>query len=647
MTKSKTGLEIALDNGTKIEMPIAGGQLLGIGRACAGDLVLRNPELPIFPFIVTFDGITYSRATYEGFTEADGKVIIHSKIHGTILSYQEQRDHYQYQVFNPGPWGADVEDELDWIFSESSATFPAGTGDGRQYTGFAYSFRYRSKEKKIHRLVDRATWELGGRCEGNHVLFQCWFTAPDFEPAVESSYSSNAYIADPEYKGSRYMMQFLCRFGHMQTFDYHYNDDAIMVQFFDKPFMLKSLIQTDEGEDYVKYFEQHLFPLSGDVTTVPKNVVVSKLQEPLSYVGQWNEWTRVSDTLNEGYLAYYDFKQDEPMPTLCVNYWNDFKITDYLGDPFEICKKMDAKYLFVDSLWITAASEHGGNMCAPYEFDIADAWGGYDALKEVVEEADKEGIEIFVWFATHLSTASPLLGAKGGADWGVRLEDSRVGGPFPSLLSANLHSGFRAYMIERMKYLKERTGLHGFMYDSYAHLGQMALTYASDDIAPQFDECITMQQEIQKMGYKWMVESLGPYGLCLINMGYLEPKGEANIFTANSINTFIGREYIGYRLTMGTQVYRAIAEKVITPEVYYRMVANKYMLCMSLPTREKDGTLRGKFFDDSITDEELKKQILELFNDEFVRSNRDYNQAIEHMHKRTILEDYKGVSWES
>ena len=53
------------------------------------------------------------------------------------------------------------------------------------------------------------------------------------------------------------------------------------------------------------------------------------------------------------------------------------------------------------------------------------------------------------------------------------------------------------------------------MFDSYSYLGYGVIDYSEDnpEWLPQTEELLTLQQELQEIGYIQLIEGLGPFGL--------------------------------------------------------------------------------------------------------------------------------------
>ena len=97
---------------------------------------------------------------------------------------------------NTGDWTDGPEAAEDMILTLEISTAERLIDD-RLYKGIVYQYRYKSGTLPIYKIVDRATWEIGGGAVGNEFWMRNCFVPPlvKFE-STDQAYSTEWYIPD-------------------------------------------------------------------------------------------------------------------------------------------------------------------------------------------------------------------------------------------------------------------------------------------------------------------------------------------------------------------------------------------------------------------------------------------------------------------
>ena len=146
-------------------------EFLGLGDVRVDGVRLRNPQRPVVVRADTPEGIQYSRFKLQQIRRSATGVAVELRADGNNWGRTEYRDEYNQQMVELGHATQPVTDVL--ILHLAPAKLQLGD---RQWSGFQYSFEFRSRERKIHRLWTEATWEIGGTiasCASNAFLFIC------------------------------------------------------------------------------------------------------------------------------------------------------------------------------------------------------------------------------------------------------------------------------------------------------------------------------------------------------------------------------------------------------------------------------------------------------------------------------------------
>jgi hypothetical protein len=159
-------IRMVFANGVALEMPLRDKRLVGITRVSCRGKLLRNPQAPpLSPVVETVPARPYSECVYEGWEKA----IVAQTVSLLPPGWQSDRlrtiDRKEGLVIHSTLRTADgTQDQLDWLLAPISQSLA-----GRKYEGLRYGYRFASDQVRVRRIMDRATWEVGGRSLGLQV----------------------------------------------------------------------------------------------------------------------------------------------------------------------------------------------------------------------------------------------------------------------------------------------------------------------------------------------------------------------------------------------------------------------------------------------------------------------------------------------
>ena len=286
----------------ELQLAIEDGMLISIGQVTVSGTPLRNPETRFLPWFDTYEGDIFRRFRFEG-VEMRGETTL---LRTTALSdpdtlFRERRDSSGDVCFRPVSWDSPVrEGKLDICFE--SVAFEI---DGQDFSGFRYWYEY-DGELPIHRLVDRQTWEVGGNLDDVTICLRNWLTPPSMKIARDTTYST---------VGLEKWAQLLpgnlwARWTLLPGFDMQYGEAGILIAWFDKVSLIRSVIESNAGEDSLRVLDMHLFAQDTQVKTNAKTVLYCPAQ--LDAIDALNLWTRIQDRELERGRAQFGMPVEEP-----------------------------------------------------------------------------------------------------------------------------------------------------------------------------------------------------------------------------------------------------------------------------------------------------------------------------------------------
>lgn len=480
------------------------GAVRGIGAIRIAGVPIRGEGLAMWPWIDTFGGHVFSDCRLGAIEQSDRRLLIQTRIRADAdTMFREQRDSSGDLCFRRGGGGRPgPEAELDLVIEPAKADV-----GGLSLEGFRYHFRYRGADQPIHRLIDRQSWEPGGRLDGNTLCLRNWLTAPRVRLSRNRAHST---VGNGKWShllpGNMW-----ARWSLLPAFDMLYGSAGVLLTWFDRLCLIRSVIETDADEDHLRVVDMHLFPSASQVATVPKTVLFHP--GAIDDLEAVNLWTAVQDQEQRKAQAQLGIaRHPRPTPILTHNAWVDLDFARTYEQSVHRASRIGASHVFIDPVWMNqealrmahvaaraALPQHEPilsrfwpqNMCVTLDFKVADEFGGEAGLKALCDRAASQGVKIISWMAAHMSPNARLqedaslgIGQAGIFAAGESGRHPATGYP-ASCWPLNLHAPIRQYLEDALLGVCRRTGLAGFLWDSFCNLGWWQIDYSSGTMAPQ------------------------------------------------------------------------------------------------------------------------------------------------------------------
>jgi len=259
--------------------------------------------------------------------------------------------------------------------------------------------------------------------------------------------------------------------------------------------------------------------------------------------------------------------------------------------------------------------------------------GGETELKALCDRAAAKGVKVISWMALHNTPTSYLRDERqhklGQGTMGVfaakesgRHPDTGYAGDCWAL---NLNTPVGEWLTKQILGVCERTGLAGFLWDSFSNLGWWQIDYSKGDMRPQFDKMAELYAALTKAGL------------------YLTPEGQVTFSSHSMLGMHGGNCYEGaalaysydsctslwwgdfaYGKSFDSQILRG-AEPI---DMLFQCFAHRRAPMLSLhmvPIAERNAAAQATI-----------KETIAL-----------YKQARPFMQRRTVLKDGAGVLWEN
>ena len=264
------------------------------------------------------------------------------------------------------------------------------------------------------------------------------------------------------------------------------------------------------------------------------------------------------------------------------------------------------------------------------DFEVAAVLGGEAGLKALCDRAAAKGIRLISWMAAHYSpnTALQLNKELGHGNCGIFAAKESGRHPdtgYPaSCWTANLNAPIAQKMKQQILGICQRTGLAGFLWDSFSNLGWWQVDYSDGTMRPQTDRMVQLYADLLNAGLYLMPEAItaiSNHSCCGLHGG--------NIYRGE-LRDFMYRSAIGPWYDDGTaQDYDQLVVKGEAPiDLMFRDIANEH-----LPSFSFHAVPRDKWNPQAVAG---LKELFALY------------KATRHlMQRRTVLKDNAGILWEN
>ncbi len=493
---------------TRLELDVRDGWLMSLGGVDVAGTPLRNPVNRFLPWFDSYEGEVFRRFALKGIEQrGDETVLMTRAFSDPDTMFRERRDCSGDLIFRGVSWdAAPVETDLRIVLKPASTEI-----DGRLFTGFTYWFEYDGGSLPIHRLLDRQTWEVGGNLDDVTVCVRNWTHAPAIRITADNNFSTGALGVDTSavaFPGNLWG-----RWSLLPAFDFQYGRAGVLVGWFDQVSLIRSLLESHPGENWLRCMDMHGFEQANQIRTNPKSILFSS--EPADDIDALNLWTRIHDQEQKKACTQLGIKADPP-PQICFddNVWANFCFDSTYEPVVDVAAEFGGEYVFIDSVFengetyqrtlnklVPPETQKGtvlekcthGHMCLTIDFDVSQPAGGEEGLKRMCERAEAKGVRIMSWVAAHVWPRTNLLkdkklghgscGVIAAKESGYHPDTGYPGDCWP----LNLNAPVAERLQESVLGICDRTGLAGFLWDSFSNLGWWHVDYSSGTMRPQWD----------------------------------------------------------------------------------------------------------------------------------------------------------------
>jgi len=618
-------MKIKLDNKVELSMILGKERTFrGFGRIAIGPVVVRGGQLPLQIHLRTANGIVYTRYRLRGVKTRGTATGLMLDAIGYRGAWSEFRDEYDTPLVPlEERLGEEVVDPVEWILRPEAVML-----GGVRYKGFSYSVRFSSsKGRAIHQALFETSWELGGRATGNTILSQGQLNPPVYHATRSSFFSTACFKTLEQVSGPQsFSYQLLPRCGNHQCFDFLYNKDGSLFLHWPALEDVRSLVQKNKGEDFIRVYDQHVFTESRSRTTAPKFVMFAESKQPLAVHEARNRWFSAYEhaqghacrqfgvqrtaAVSEAAIVVHTVPEGEPFKFVAPN-GSKFQPSEYLDYVADMIlpdfARRGIRRFFPDVIVSNDISElggvshwkrddfpmasmqgdvHVGSACCVQRYLPSKFFGGMRGWKRMHAKARRFGIEVGHWLGNHISGNAPILRQHPEFVM-IGANSQRYGGGYPNTVvcAVDWNSGFAEWVLEDLRHWKREGGLECLFFDSAPNLGLLGQNYAAR-MRTNFHAFGRFLKRLQGIGIRsFLFEGISPWGTG--RFGSWDPlKGKVGehpgFVGQNDWDWWVGNEDMLFNQTPHPGInprrtreevrqilFRALANRVVVPHATY------------------------------------------------------------------------------
>ena len=643
---------VKLGHGVSVDLVMgAQEEWLGVGEVRVGTVRLRDASRPAVLRIDTPEGILYTRYVLKSIVKNSRSVTLTLRAFGLPWGRQEYQDEYSQQMMTISPSLDAVEDCVTVRLVSRKRVL-----GGREWTGFSYSFGFRSAKRKIHRVLFDATWELGGSIVGNTVLNQSQCSRPVYHGQRATSFLTSCLkrLDQPDSpQGMSY--QLAPRGGMIQAFDFQHGPAGALFQYWPGFPSISSDLHKRPDDTRLHVLDEYRFPLAGRITTAEQHVLFTP--GPLAVHEARDLWWAAYEHVAGGACRAFHVRRTEVRPefdpprngrlhagqlqTKVAGEWVDVREAPYAVADRLLPRAAAAGVRRLMNVFVTEndASVLGlkrkldsgidgdlfcGSVCSTHRFYPSEFWGGMSAWRYLVQAGHKLGMEMGHWFAPHMSPRAAIF--QEHPEWmTTSVHSLTMGGGYWNILAVlDWNTPVYDWILTDLKRWHDEGGLDYLFVDSWPNLGLLSPNYAQA-MRTNAGPLARFFAEIQAFGIQALsFEGISPFGISRISMADLRqdmPETLNGVVGQNDFGWWHDEPDMAYNLNIHLRPRQRSEEDI--QKMLFKAMANRGGLILP-------GVHGAEYLPPAW----------------LAGLNRIYNQVLPHMRTRRLLPEGGGVCWE-
>ena len=398
---------------------------------------------------------------------------------------------------------------------------------GNVWDGLAMRLRVHSPDAPLHDVLEDATWEIGGSATGATLIQQDVSTI-DLEQRVSrrSAFSTVEKFFLEGWGGS-FPMDMLPRAAGSAILDFQAKGDTALALFAERPGLTRARLEKFADEDVVHYSDRPFIARAANAVFPERKLLVHQAEKPHRRHEIRNLWLDAFTEVRRRILRPFGFTPEIPLPIVHTLLWDEELKrrgpgwTRDLAAVLPEYARLGYREVFTHGVWDSVTSDPApkrpGNICCPYSYRFADAFGGAPEMRGLNAAAHDAGLRLFQWFSFQLSRDSPVWTEH--PEWRCRRPDGNPwNASYDELWSGKMNGPYGDWIESQIHAVQDDTGISGAFWDSYQNLGLTCIDWPGDDRAPQAERIWRLQAALQRRGFRQRCEIVTPFGVSQVAM---------------------------------------------------------------------------------------------------------------------------------
>ena len=552
---------VSLGNGIRLELITKGNTFCGIGKVWAERTLLRSGR-PMLPEIRTPDGWLMTNYTVASIDASPAGITVDCTMQAVSTGIMEYMLHTVRNRYNTRDWAAGpvdlpnthlelrIENIGDWSFKDS-----------QKGISFSYQYVYRSDTHPIFKILDRGTWEPGGKATGNEFIMRNCFVPSrvQFE-SPEQHHSTEWFLPSCDNPN---IFQFLPLQTELQGFSFTASDKGVLATWADEVSHVRSLFEKKRGTDEIEHWHEHAGDLAGEFRSAPMHVLW--LPGKRDEIARFNTYEMIKEMVHDKLHGQLGMRRERVTTYGQIEEWTEPDMDAYREHGLPALQAAGMRKIGLASHFQNNMNVWGvSNMCCTVDYKVAESVGE-DKLRAFCQAAKAAGIKVEMWGNTSISTLTWMFNQPSGRSKRIdflpkegsimdALKNAKE--PFvhnpthmieadhytPVFAVLNLREPVvREYWLKHWGAAHDSIGLEGIFLDSSFNLSsdkfhfvqntmEGSLGGATADqtallgnyrpaiqpkakILSQYRAHLDLMTEMQKLGYDYCTEDLGVFGI--------------------------------------------------------------------------------------------------------------------------------------
>ena len=655
---------IVLSNGISIQLLNAPGEFLGLGEIRQGNTLLRSGRRPMFVEIRNPYGVQLQDYKLEKIRQTANSAVLTLGMKAIQNGPMEWQLHECRRMYNNTDW---TEKPRRLAKTRLILTIKSVTRriDGKRFVGFSYQYAYKSDGVPIYMILDRGSWEIGGKATGNEFWWRSCFS-----PAIRKirskadCYSSEWY--HPECSNPN-IFQFLPLQTGGQGFTMTCAKAGVLLTWATRVRHVRSLFEKAPGKNELVHLHEHCDDLALQLTAAPMEVLFCA--GAFDRTARENIYVDMHDHVANTLHAEIGMRRERVETYGQIEDWTDADVQRFRKRGLPKLLDAGVKTVYLANHFENNMNVYGvSNMCCTVDYKVAESVGE-DNLRAFCKDARKGGARVLMWANTSISSLTFMQAARNGkkkridflpikgsiAEAIAKAEEPFVRNTFgaieadhytPSFAVLNLRDPvIHDYWMKRWRYANRKIGLEGIFLDSSFNLSSDKFHYCFNNLSSEdgatadqlgklgmhrsagtppakilsmYRAHLDLMGEMQKAGYIYNNEDSGVFGTHRHGPS-VEKRADNLVMWADHICGFDQGPLREAGLDPDDFFFRGLA---------CRMMWNLYW-------NISEDRLSFSYMQAKAPDDIPKPWHLSLF--------KTYNEVVDTMDRRTILDDDRGI----